>query len=614
MTRTVAIVQARMGSERLPGKMLASLDDRPLVDYALSRLMTICGPGEPLDAVVLATSVASDNDPLVQHVEQAWPDIPVVRGDEQDVLSRFVDAMTTSGAEYLVRITGDCPLINVGAVARMLAVARENEADVVNYQPGHEYVDKGVEVVSARALQALAGQPDLPAHSREHVTSELYRHPDQYRVCYVESEPALRRGDVRLTVDTAEDLRFFRALARYFSGKLIEASLDEVLAVLEAHPELSGINANAGRKSSLHEAVRIGFRCDGGSGLGMGHVVGCVRMARLLADSLGWGAEFVCRRESVVRRTIQQGGFAVEQLAGEVTPEEDVNRLLEKVRESDWSAVVINFGKQDLDRYADQFSRFRAAGVKLVFMDNPVPPGCYEADLLINALPHPDYPGYDPQSHPRCLDGLAYFLPAERLEPVTGRPLPRLSDHGRILVAMGGGDVGELTRRVLEGIAGAGFQGEVEVILGGSSGRSEEMQETLRELSLDGTVAVGVSDMAERMKRADLGFTGLGLTTYEMAYVGLPALIVANSPFNATVAEGYCQRHGLARLVGAWPDVSVSQISAAVTEISDNGIGIDPWITAENYQRQGAVIGAERCAVVAAFRALLGGSYEKNRR
>ena len=614
MNRAVAIVQARMGSKRLPGKMLASLDARPLVDYALSRLMTICGPGEPLDAVVLATSVASDNDTLVQHVEQAWPDISVVRGDEQDVLSRFVDAMTATGADYLGRITGDCPLINIEAVARMLAVARETKADVVNYQPGHEYVDKGVEVVSARALQALAVQPDLPAHSREHVTSELYRHPDRYRVCYVESEPALRRGDIRLTVDTMEDLRFFRALASHFSGKLIEASLDEVLAVLEAHPELSRINADIGRKSSLHESVRIGFRCDGGPGLGMGHVVGCVRMARLLADSLGWGAEFVCRREAAVRKSIQEGGFAVEQLPSKVTPGEDVNRLLEKARESDWSAVVINFGKHDLDRYADQFFRFRAAGVKLVFMDNPVPPGCYEADLLINALPHPDYPGYDPQRHPRCLDGLAYFLPPDHLEPVSDRSVPRLARRGRILVAMGGDDVGELTGRVLEGIAGAGFQGTVEVVLGVGSGSSEQMLETLRGLSLNGTVVVGVSDMAERMKRADLGFTGLGLTTYEMAYIGLPALIVANSQFNATVAEGYCQRHGLARLVGAWPEVSVSQIAAAVTEILDIGVGNNPWIAADNYHRQESIVGSERSAVAGAFKALLGGSYAKNRR
>lgn len=574
MTNAVAVVQARMGSQRLPGKMLALLDSRPLVDYALTRLLEISGPDKPLGAVVLATSFAADNDPLVRHVEDAWPDVRIVRGDEQDVLSRFIEVVRSTRADYLVRVTGDCPLINMGAVTQMLAAAVERSADVVNYRPGHEYADKGVEVVSASALQALFRSSELTAHGREHVTSELYRHPDQFRVAYIDSEPQLRRADIRLTVDTEDDLRFFRALAETFPGSLTTASLIDVLAVLDRHPELVAINAGAGRKSNLHESVRVGFRCDGGAALGMGHVVGSVRLARLLADQLGWGAEFVCREATAVRSAIHDGGFSVEQLSEGISVHEDVSRLLAKARESDWSAVVINFGRDDLNRYRYQFSRFRKAGTKLVFMDNPIVPWCYEADLLINALPHPNYPGYEPDSHPRCLDGLAYFIPADRFEPAHRRSRPRLTSGGRVLVAMGGGNVDGLTVRVLEGLAGAGFHGEIDVVVGLSSEKGRHLALVLDELGLHGTVTVNADDMGQRMQRADLGFTGLGLITYEMAYSGLPALIVANSSFNAGVAENYCHHYRTARLVGAWPTVSADDIADAVSDVFGGRV---PW-------------------------------------
>lgn len=603
MTKVVAVVQARMGSTRLPGKMLADIGGRPLVDYVLTRLTSELGPGRLFSDVVLATSEELENGPLADHVRCEWSNVRVIRGPEEDVLSRFVEAIRQTDAEIIVRVTGDCPLINLHAVRQMLDARDASRADVINYRPGYEYIDKGIEVVSAQALLKLHRDKGLSAHDREHVTSGLYRNRADFNTHYIDSEPALRRADLRLTIDTDEDLRFFRALSGQMSGSLINASLAEVVAVLDAHSGLARINAGSGRKSSLHEFVRVGFRCDGGAGLGMGHVVGSLRLARLLADQLGWGAEFACRDEKNVCSAIHAKGFAVEQLPADFSPEDDVMRLLNKASESDWSAVVFNFGKDDLHRYRDQFTRFRQAGVKLVFMDNPVAPYCYEAELLINALPHPDYPGYEPRNHPACLDGLEYFIPADRLESVPGRPCPKLTLDGRVLVAMGGGDVDDLTVRVLEGLANAGFRGEVEVVVGASSPRGGQLASILNELALSGSVTVNANDMNARMQRADLGFTGLGLVTYEMAYAGLPALIVANSDFNAGVAKAYCEHYRTARFVGAWPTVTANEIADAVTDVVTGNL---PWDNHYASDRDpGRVIASGHDAVIAAFRTLV---------
>lgn len=570
MGAVVAVVQARMGSSRLPGKMLADIDGHTLVDYVLSRLVSELGAGRLFTHIVLASSTNPENDRLVEHVSREWPLVRVVRGSENDVLSRFAEAVRQTGANVIVRVTGDCPLVNMQAVGQMLDAWDASKADVVNYRPGYEYVDKGVEIVSADVLLKLADDKDLSAHDREHVTSAIYRNSDHYRTHYIDSESQLRRADFRLTIDTDDDLRFFRALSEYMPRSLIDAPLSEVLAFLEEYPELAQINSGSGRKSSLHESVRIGFRCDGGAGLGMGHIVGSLRLARLLADRLGWGAEFVCREEVSVRSAIHARGFAMERLPEDISPEADVTRLLDKALESDWSAVVFNFGKDDLERYRDQFGRFRQAGIKLVFMDNPVAPYCYEADLLINALPHPDYPGYQPGKHRACLDGLEYFIPAESVSlDSTENEIRRATNVERVLVAMGGGDVTALTVRVLEGLGWAGFRGYVDVVVGHPDSGTV-VGSVLQSLGLNGAISCNVGDMPKRIQMADVGFTGLGLTTYEMAYQGLPALIVANSRFNATVARAYVSGYGGALLVGAWPDVTSQAVGEVFLRVCDS--------------------------------------------
>ncbi len=566
--KTVAIVQARMGSCRLPGKMLLPLAGRPLVDHVLARLLRICRPHGPLDGVALATSVAERDDPLARHVRDSWPGVHLVRGAEDDVLDRFVEAVKATGAATVIRVTGDCPFVNVDAITCMLDSHTKAGADITNYAPGYEYVDKGVEVISADALRRVAQDPETSARDREHVTAFLYRRPERFVVNYVESEPFLRRGDIRLTIDTQSDLDFCEALMQGLATPLETANLRDVVTYLDAHPELIRINSASGRKSTLHERARLGFRCDGGERMGLGHVVGCLRLARLAASHLGFGAEFVMRHDHASLELVKKAGFAVEVLSPDISPEEDIQRIEAKIVESDWSGVVFNFCKDDIDCYAPLFKRVKPHHCALIFMDNPVPPSCYDADLSINALPHPAYPGYDPTKHPACYDGLEYFLLPD------GMPERQIKDVRpnveRVLVAMGGGDSVDATSLVLESLAAAPFQGYVDVVLGAANPRLQAISETFRRLGLQGTVSQGVTDLPARMAAADLAFSSLGLTTYEMASSGLPSLIVANSAFNAEIAEEFSRRVGASRALGLWSHRDAVQIACGFRQLATN--------------------------------------------
>ena len=316
-------------------------------------------------------------------------------------------------------------------------------------------------------------------------------------------------------------------------------------------------------------STRIGFRCDGDTQIGLGHIVGCLRLAKLMVQSLGFEAEFQLRASPVAENLVRDAGFTVSTVPASIAPDDDMEQLLAASRQRGWAGIVINFCKADLERYENHFPVIKTAGLALIFMDNPIPPGCWQADLLINALPHPPYPGYEPSRHPACLDGLEYFLldeTHERLREQQRQIRPRVE---RALVAMGGGDADNTTAKVIEALALARFSGEVDIVLGAANPHQSAVRALFAACGLKGEVGAGRTDLANRIAAADLGFSALGLTTYEMAALGLPVLLIPQLGLNQQVAELYCASLKCALLVGS-SEISTPRHIAEVFSLFQN--------------------------------------------
>lgn len=572
MSGVTAIIQARMGSYRFPGKMLAHLCGSPLIDFTISRLSTQTVPEGPISRIVVATSFEESDNPLVDHLIKVWPEIQIIRGSEHDVLARFLMALDKYPAETILRITGDCPLLNSQNIPSLIDAHKRTNADITNYMPGFEYVDKGVEVVSAKALKRTADDPGSEPDDREHVTSIMYRHQDRYRVNYVQSEDYLRRGDIRLTVDEPKDLEFLEELLNKINGDILHVNLMDVVEIIDQYPELKSINSGAGRKSTRHEQVRLGFRCDGDSRIGLGHVIGSLRLAEVLSRELGIGVEFIIREEHSVVRTIREAGFSCKTLERDISPDQDIKRVVQTIDESDLSGVVINFSKEYLDRYAKLFKLIKQTGKNLFFMDNPVPSSYMTGDLLINSLPHPDYEGYDSSLHPSCYDGLDYFIPGKSFESYLGRKKRARDKIERVLITMGGGDSENLTELVLKGLDTWGFSGRVDVILGSANPHEREISSLVDTLSISTTISRNIDDMPRRIWEADIGFSSLGLTTFEMALLGLPAIIITGTEFNAEVADIYARMNKGCIDLGYYKKVSSEQIVRTMKKVGPREI------------------------------------------
>jgi spore coat polysaccharide biosynthesis protein SpsF len=218
------ILQARMGSRRLPGKVLADIAGRPLVEHCIARLVRAnVGP------VILATTFLPADDQLVQTAERLG--IQVFRGPEDDVLQRFGLVADYLDARFFIRATADNPAVDIDAPARVVATIESTGADhVVEVDLP---VGAAVEAVRTAALyQALAQARD--AYDREHVTPFLYRNPGRFVAARRQAPPALRRPDIRLTVDTPEDLAFMRRVLKRAAAAGDPAPLTAIIAAADA--------------------------------------------------------------------------------------------------------------------------------------------------------------------------------------------------------------------------------------------------------------------------------------------------------------------------------------------------------------------------------------------
>lgn len=241
-----AVVAARMGSSRLRGKSLADIDGRPALVHVIERLEMVGG----IAAIVVATTDCPGDDALADVA--AARGAAVFRGSPEDVLGRTVGALRSVGATVAVQVTGDCPLIDPALVKEGLDAFRAGGCDYVTNRPAGYPLGHCVEVFRVDDLARIEASTADPA-DREHVTLPYYEVPGRWRVREVGPlRPELVRDDVRLTLDTAEDLLVIRRVSAALGPAPF--GLAETLAWLDAHPEVAGINHHVRQKPAREAA------------------------------------------------------------------------------------------------------------------------------------------------------------------------------------------------------------------------------------------------------------------------------------------------------------------------------------------------------------------------
>lgn len=240
---TVAIIQARTGSSRLPGKIFLDICGTPILGLVIARARAMHG----VDSVVVATSVNRGDDLVEQFSVSAGA--ACFRGDENDVLRRFHDAAVSHRADAIVRITADCPFIDPETSSKVVARFKQGNVDYASNIKPPTYPDGlDTEVFSMTALARANREAPQKSH-REHVTPYIWKNPKIFRLANIENDRDL--SHLRWTVDKVEDLDVLRAIGSHLPMPVEKAMMRDILAVLDAYPEISQLNRHLERNESM---------------------------------------------------------------------------------------------------------------------------------------------------------------------------------------------------------------------------------------------------------------------------------------------------------------------------------------------------------------------------
>ena len=232
----VAIIEARMGSSRLPGKVLKQILGKPMLEFLVERVRQ----AQRIDQIVVATTESGSDDPIEALAKRLK--VGCFRGSENDVLDRVLQAAFQYSADIIIEITGDCPLIEAEKIDQMLVSYQHMKYDFMmnrldaSYPPG-----LGLRIFLRETLEKVNYLTQDPV-DREHVTLYVWEHPELFSIYSFQNNLDQKYWDIRLTVDNEEDFMFIEAIFSELYPRNPKFDLYDIIDLLELKPELMEIN------------------------------------------------------------------------------------------------------------------------------------------------------------------------------------------------------------------------------------------------------------------------------------------------------------------------------------------------------------------------------------
>lgn len=237
-----AIIQARMDSTRLPGKVLMDMEGVPILEHIIRRLNAVSA----INTVIVATSDDPHDDAIEAFCQER--SLPCVRGSEDNVLSRFGKAAELYPADVYIRATGDNPMIDIGLIEEMILFFK-NRGLTYTYCKNYP-IGIGVEIFTGQALTDALEQANTP-YELEHVTPYMYQRMPGRKVEFYVSN--VDESKMRLTIDTESDFIFAKEIFHRLYKDKPFFDLADIRKVLSKEPELRLINADIRQKTFVHE-------------------------------------------------------------------------------------------------------------------------------------------------------------------------------------------------------------------------------------------------------------------------------------------------------------------------------------------------------------------------
>lgn len=516
--RTVAIIQARMGSARFPRKVLADLAGRPVIWHLLHRISQCT----QVDEVVVATSDQPTDDDLAAYVTSR--NFRVVRGSENNVLQRLLKAATESQAEIIVRVTGDAPLVDPTSLDAQITGLMAATADFCIAEQNVPNINEGFEAFTMAALTKLSQEAADDPIAIEHTCTYFKLHPSFVKIAYLPVPQELQFQGARVSVDTPRDLEFLIQLHGRLNVAPGELDLKQVVQLLHREPELTHINSTVTQKAANAASCTAVIRCDASPSIGLGHLVRCLALAEVLRDEQSFGITFITHPSEVATQMIAEQRHRHTLLKAGCDDWEQVEQYLLKTK----ADVLILDVRDGINR--DTIKNLRQKTKSLLVDIDDAEEKRLECDWVF----FPPVPQVEKLAwstlHGELKSGWNWvllrlqFQQAHRNQIQSKRTTSLIP---RLLVTMGGSDPAGMTLKAVRALREVKAPFHAIFVLGASFCHETAFWKELNNVSFPHEIQRSVHAMADLMSSCDLALACFSITAYELAATGVPAIYLS---------------------------------------------------------------------------------------
>jgi spore coat polysaccharide biosynthesis protein SpsF len=511
-----AVVQARMRSTRLPGKVLAPIVGQPLLWHILHRLKK----SELIETICVATTRDPVDDELAAYA--AAQGAQVVRGPEDDVLGRLALASYAIDPDVIVRVNADAPLVDAGYVDYLIRELLRHQADFVMLKPGLGTIHDGAEVMSRWALDKLVVKAHEDPVAREHVTAYFKLHPDFVNVATIDLPEKWHFDGVRLSVDTPADVAFIEAVYARLHAQAGEATLTDLVALLSREPALLDLNA------PQHVRARTGgtivVRCDG-SRASLTRVRRCLSIARALRDREGFAVRLALRGDAFAASAVSEAGFTADVMPDDTS---EIDWMLSLAETHKPVAMLLDVASE---LSATSVMRLRGADLMVAVIDDMTPRRLAAEASFYAPMPQVfalNWEGAEAEPHV----GWEWAALGQDVQP----PMARREGRAHVVVS-----AGEQTLTAVRALASLGSF-DMTVVIGLDAPR--DLETKVMRFSPAAAIVHSANDLPALMGEADLALTHADLAACALGALGVPAIYLCNSEDEALRASAF-ERAGM---------------------------------------------------------------------
>lgn len=576
LQKIAAIIQARIGSSRLPAKVLMKLAGKTMLAHIIERCQVLVDSGD-IDMVVVATSTNEKDVECVKIAQECG--VNWYQGSEEDIMRRYKEAAQKYSADIIIRVTADSPLVDIDEVRKMLAyfIQQHTQGNTLEYlhnisNTGLHLNQQGVplglgaEIITMNAL-LKADHLAVESYQREPFIV-IEEHPAQFKTAFFPAPAWLQGHDFRLTVDEQADFDLIKtiydafylhdALSRHQRIVTIKSSIE----FLKSHPSLADINQNVNQKtyytlSNYYQPPTIAFYCEAGTDIGLGHVMRCITLAQELQSKYKAAITFYVSDFDPALTQLSQAGFAYYALFQPPCQAPDI-------------LIIDMLNSQRIP--FNSFYNLDSTDTKpkmLVLVDDLHTIKLIDSaiDLVVNSQIFVNQSYYNEFPKTTKLLGLPYLLlrssfqkyliPQKQLEKQQRKQLKN------ILVTFGGGDRLGSTLKVVNALKKISLPITITIILGAAFPFQKELQEMKDTLPTNINLVYDPNHIEDYMYLADLAFCTAGYTGYELISMGTPLVIIEQEKEQEAIIKKLVAQ-GAAQSLGYHDQVTEDQIITVI--------------------------------------------------